>query len=267
VPTDKRERQRAGKEARRAAARAAQQRAMRRRQIISVVVLVGVVVGIGLLINLTGKNDKAKAKDKSSTSTTAASAAASAKPGTAACPPAGGSPERKASFDGPPKNCLKKGMKYTAIVETDLGTVTIALDAVKAPKTVNNFVFLSRYHAYDGVPFHRVIPGFVVQGGDVELKSGTGGPGYSIPDELPKKGEYKVGSLAMANSSRPDSGGSQFFIITGDNGVSLPPQYSLFGMVTDGLDLVKKIEADGSDAGTPTVEHKIVKVTITETKG
>ena len=127
--------------------------------------------------------------------------------------------------------------------------------------TVNNFVFLARNRAYEDVPFHRVIPGFVVQGGDVEKGDGTGGPGYEFADELPEQGEYEIGSVAMANSG-PDTNGSQFFVITGDQGVSLPPNYSLFGKVTDGLDVVKKIEADGSPGGTPTVTHKIVKVTI-----
>jgi cyclophilin family peptidyl-prolyl cis-trans isomerase len=127
-------------------------------------------------------------------------------------------------------------------------------------------VFLSRYRAYEDVPFHRVIPGFVVQGGDVESGSGSGGPGYEYADELPEKGQYEIGSVAMANSG-PNTNGSQFFVVTGDQGVQLPPNYSLFGKVTEGMDVVKKIEADGSAGGTPTVVHKIVKVTIDEKKG
>jgi cyclophilin family peptidyl-prolyl cis-trans isomerase len=236
---------------------------MRRRQIITLVVGLAVILGIGLAINLTG----GKPKSTTTTTTTADSAAAAAEP--APCPPAtaDGAPSRRASFAKLPETCIDPAASYTATMETDIGKVTIALDAKKAPVTVNAFVFLSRYHAYDGVPFHRVIPGFVVQGGDVEMKGGTGGPGYTLPDELPAAGEYKVGSLAMANTSQPNTGGSQFFIITGDQGVALPPQYTLFGAVVDGLDVVKKIEADGTSSGTPTVTHKIVKVTITEKKG
>jgi cyclophilin family peptidyl-prolyl cis-trans isomerase len=101
-----------------------------------------------------------------------------------------------------------------------------------------------------------------VQGGDPK-GDGTGGPGYQFADELPQKGAYKIGSLAMANSG-PNTNGSQFFVITGDQGVSLPPSYSLFGSVTDGMDVVKKIEADGDTSGTPKVVHKMVKVTIEE---
>ena len=149
-----------------------------------------------------------------------------------------------------------------AKVETDAGAFTIELDPGKAPVTVNNFVSLARFHYYDGIVFHRVIPGFVIQGGDPQ-GTGTGGPGYQFADELPRQGEYRVGSLAMANSGR-DTNGSQFFVITGDQGVALPPNYALFGQVTSGLDVVKKIEADGDPSGTPRVVHKMTKVTITE---
>jgi cyclophilin family peptidyl-prolyl cis-trans isomerase len=178
------------------------------------------------------------------------------------CPPEEGTAERTVQFAAAPPRCIDTGKDYSATVETDLGTVTIDLFEDKAPQTVNNFVFLARNKYYDDVPFHRVIPGFVVQGGDGEKGDGTGGPGYNIPDELPEAGEYEIGSLAMANASQPNTGGSQFFIITGDQGAGLPPQYSLFGNVTDGLDIVKQIEADGSDGGTPQTVHKILKVTI-----
>ena len=267
MPTEKRERQRAGRESRRAEAAAAKRRAARRRQILSIVALLGVVVAIGVFISLTGDDDGTTdvdtASDGSTTTTTAAPPGAV---GTSDCPPSEGAPEKKASFDGEPKECLADGASYSAVVETDVGSFTISLDREKAPKTVNSFVFLSRYQAYEDVPFHRVIPGFVVQGGDVELKNGSGGPGYEFTDELPEAGQYEIGSVAMANSG-PNTNGSQFFVVTGDNGVSLPPNYSLFGKVTEGMDVVKKIEADGSEGGTPTVTHKIVKVTITEKKG
>jgi cyclophilin family peptidyl-prolyl cis-trans isomerase len=249
MPTDKRQRQREGRDARREAARAAQARAARRRQVISVGVLLVAVVGIGFVISRTGS------------STTPSSA-----PTGKDCPPAAGASTRKTSFTAAPGMCIDTAKLYSASVETDLGSFTIEFDAKKAPKTVNNFVFLSRYQAYNDVPFHRVIPGFVVQGGDVEKGDGTGGPGYKFADELPEAGQYKVGSVAMANSG-PNTNGSQFFVITGDQGAALPPQYSLFGTVTSGMDVVMKIEADGSAAGAPSVTHKIVKVTITEKKG
>lgn len=115
--------------------------------------------------------------------------------------------------------------------------------------------------------FHRVIPGFMAQGGDPK-GDGTGGPGYTIEDEFPQQGEYKEGSIAMANTGQPNSGGSQFFIVTGDSGTALPPQYTLFGQVSKGMDVVKKIEADGnqdgSQEGTPVKKHTITSVKIEE---
>ena len=109
---------------------------------------------------------------------------------------------------------------------------------------MNNFVVLARYRYFEGIPFHRVVPGFVIQGGDPEA-NGRGGPGYSFADELPARGQYRVGSVVMANSGR-DTNGSQFFIILGDAGVALPPDYSLFGQVTTGMDVVRAIEGVGT---------------------
>jgi cyclophilin family peptidyl-prolyl cis-trans isomerase len=152
--------------------------------------------------------------------------------------------------------------RYTATMVTSKGTIVIALDALAAPKTVNNFVFLSRYHYYDGIVFHRIIPGFVLQGGDPE-GTGRGGPGYRFEDELPKPGRYQIGSLAMANAG-PDTNGSQFFIISGPDGAALPPLYSLFGAVVSGGDVVEAIEAVGTKSGTPSDRVVIESVTIEE---
>ena len=270
MPTDKRERQRAGREARRAEARAAQQRAQRRRQIISVVALLAVVLGIGLFISLSGGDEEeADVATDAATTTTAADAGPAGD--AQECPPADGAPEPVRRFEnGPPKECLTEGASYSAEVETDIGSFTIALDREKAPKTVNNFVFLSRYRAYEDVPFHRVIQDFVVQGGDVAMKNGTGDAGYDFEDELPNPDDYEEGSVAMANSG-PNTNGSQFYIVVSEQGAQTLVQavggeakYSLFGKVTEGMDVIKKIEADGSQGGTPTKVHKIVKVTITE---
>ena len=103
--------------------------------------------------------------------------------------------------------------RYTATIDTSLGEIVIALDALKAPKTVNNFVFLAAHHYYDGVIFHRIINGFMCQGGD-PTGTGRGGPGYKFDDELPEAGEYQIGSVAMANAG-PNTNGSQFFLIVG----------------------------------------------------
>ncbi|MCL4422566.1 MAG: peptidylprolyl isomerase [Actinobacteria bacterium] len=151
---------------------------------------------------------------------------------------------------------------YAAQVETDLGTFTITFDPLSAPRAVESFVSLARKDFYNGVVFHRVIPGFVVQGGD-PTGTGRGGPGYTFEDELPAPGAYKVGSVAMANAG-PNTNGSQFFIVVGPNGESLPPNYTLFGQVTDGMEIVRQIEADGSPSGKPSQLHRMVSVTVTE---
>jgi len=175
--------------------------------------------------------------------------------------PDGSSPQRR-NFDAEPPMCIDPAKRYTATMVTTKGTMTIALDPVAAPRTVNSFVFLARYHYFDGIVFHRVIPGFVLQGGD-PTATGTGGPGYRFADELPAAGRYEVGSLAMANAG-PDTNGSQFFVISGPDGVRLPPSYSLFGKVVAGLDTVAAIDAVGSRSGKPTETVIIESLTVAE---
>jgi cyclophilin family peptidyl-prolyl cis-trans isomerase len=177
-------------------------------------------------------------------------------------PAADGSSEKRQQFDGVPPMVIDTAKRYTATMVTSKGTIVIALDPLAAPRTVNNFVFLARYHYYDGVTFHRIIPGFVIQGGDPE-GTGRGGPGYRFEDELPKPGRYQVGSLAMANAG-PDTNGSQFFIITGSDGAGLPPLYSLFGAVVAGGDVVEAIDAIGTPSGTPKERVVMESVTIQE---
>jgi len=152
--------------------------------------------------------------------------------------------------------------RYSAEMVTTKGTMVLALDAIAAPRTVNNFVFLARYHYFEGIVFHRVIPGFVIQGGDPE-GTGAGGPGYRFEDELPAAGKYQIGSLAMANSG-PATNGSQFFVISGPDGVRLPPQYSLFGQLVSGRDVLAAIDKLGSGSGAPREKVVIESVTITE---
>jgi cyclophilin family peptidyl-prolyl cis-trans isomerase len=158
--------------------------------------------------------------------------------------------------------CIDAAKRYTATMVTSKGSLKISLDPVAAPQTVNSFVFLSRYHYYEGIVFHRVIPGFVLQGGD-PTGTGTGGPGYRFADELPPAGRYELGSLAMANAG-PNTNGSQFFIISGPDGVRLPPSYSLFGKVVSGLDIVASIDAIGTRSGKPEELVTIESVTIEE---
>jgi cyclophilin family peptidyl-prolyl cis-trans isomerase len=161
--------------------------------------------------------------------------------------------------------CIDPSKRYTAEMVTSMGTLTIELDPAAAPKTVNNFVSLARYHYYDGVTFHRVIQGFVIQGGDPD-GTGRGGPGYRFEDELPKPGRYEIGSLAMANAG-PNTNGSQFFIISGPSGAGLPPQYSLFGKVLRGMDVVDRMEKVRTGPGDKPVEPMTIEsVTVTESE-
>ncbi len=143
----------------------------------------------------------------------------------------------------------------------------MALNAKDAPVTVNNFVFLAREGFYNGVIFHRVLPNFMIQGGD-PTGTGTGGPGYKFADE-PVKGKYEIGSIAMANSG-PNTNGSQFFICEGQSCTQLPPSYSLFGKVSAGQDVVtrianvpKTIGGDGAQSK-PTTPVVIATIEIVE---
>ncbi len=173
-----------------------------------------------------------------------------------------GSSEQRQQFSGVPPTIIDTTKTYTATMVTSKGTLEIVLDPLGAPVTVNSFVFLARWHYYDGVAFHRVIPGFVLQGGD-PTGSGSGGPGYRFDDELPKPGRYELGSLAMANAG-PNTNGSQFFVISGSDGMGLPPLYALFGKVVKGLDVVATINDTGSPSGKPRERVVIESVTVHE---
>jgi cyclophilin family peptidyl-prolyl cis-trans isomerase/FKBP-type peptidyl-prolyl cis-trans isomerase len=186
--------------------------------------------------------------------------------GAADCPAVDGSSEQQQEFGEYPPTCIDVTASYTAEIVTNFGTITVELDPAEAPLAVNSFVTLARYHYFDGTECHRAIPGFVVQCGD-PTATGTGGPGYRFADELPEAGEYEIGSLAMANSG-PDTNGSQFFIVTGEAGAALPPQYTLFGVVIEGLDTTLPAldaVANPESNGVPPLEQILIEsVTITE---
>ena len=173
-----------------------------------------------------------------------------------------GSAPKKQKFDAAPEMGIDPSKRYTATMETSMGTLVIALDPIAAPITVNNFVFLAAQHYYDGIIFHRIINGFVCQGGDPD-GNGRGGPGYRFVDELPKPGKYQIGSLAMANAG-PNTNGSQFFLISGPSGVQLPPAYSLFGQVVKGLDIVEMMQNVPTGPGDRPKDDVVIRsVTIT----
>jgi cyclophilin family peptidyl-prolyl cis-trans isomerase len=169
-------------------------------------------------------------------------------------------------WNAPPEMTIDPNKQYTATVETSEGTIKASLFAQEAPQTVNNFVFLAREGYYDGVIFHRVINGFMIQTGD-PTGTGRGGPGYKFNDE-PVNRRYSRGILAMANAG-PNTNGSQFFIVHGAD-VGLPPSYTIFGEVTDGADVVDKIAGApvkagaGGERSTPVTPARIERVEISE---
>ncbi len=168
---------------------------------------------------------------------------------------------KKVSFKAPPQT-VKKGEKLTAAVETSCGSFEIALDSSRAPKTVNSFVFLSEEGFYDDLTFHRIAPGFVIQGGD-PLGTGLGGPGYTVVEKPPANLAYTKGVVAMAKSSSdpPGSSGSQFFVVIGAD-AGLPPEYALVGKVDKGMDVVEQIGKLGTPEEKPKQTVLIEKITI-----
>jgi cyclophilin family peptidyl-prolyl cis-trans isomerase len=289
VATDKRERQRANRQQKLEQQVQDEKRDKYRQYIfLGVIAAVAIIGGLGL-ISLTGGDDEEAANpadDIEITDGDDAGTDGDADAGTDGdtgtddgatppdeetlslpCPAADGTSEQVLEFPSAPQNCLEDGAAYAAVFDTNLGTIRAELDVDKAPETVNNFVYLARYGYYDGTAFHRIISDFMIQGGDPNGNPpGTGGPGYTIAEEVPAEGEYQVGSLAMAKRNEPGTTGAQFFIVTGPNGEALPPLYSLFGQVTEGLDVVKAIEAlptDGTDY--PTEEIIVNSITIEQT--
>ena len=156
-------------------------------------------------------------------------------------PPLDGSAPKKQKFDAAPEMGIDPSKRYTATMETSMGTLVIALDPIAAPITVNNFVFLAAQHYYDGVVFHRIIRNFMCQGGDPG-GDGRGGPGYDFADELPSTHRYVLGAVAMANRG-PNTNGSQFFICSKDLGPQdIQAAYTIFGQVVKGLDIVDMMQ-------------------------
>jgi cyclophilin family peptidyl-prolyl cis-trans isomerase len=277
VPSEKRARQRAGREARLAAeAKRHKQRKQLRNGVI-VVAAVGLVVG--LVFAFSGGNNKTTASQSHVTTTTSATVAARARlqaqanaaAVAAGCPASPSTRVNNQKYASAPPMTIDTSKTYVATVKTTTGTFAITLDAKTAPQTVNNFVFLADKGYYHCVIFHRVIPNFVNQTGD-PTGTGSGGPGYTIPDENPPKAsnpaqQYPLGSVAMANSGQPDSGGSQFFIVAGTQGQSLANTYALFGQVSSGMNVVDTINQQGNSSPTsngvpPDVTQRVISITI-----
>jgi peptidyl-prolyl cis-trans isomerase B (cyclophilin B) len=269
VPTEKRARKRAGREARLAALEKQRKRRKTIRRTVTIVIVAGIAVGIYVGISASSK------KKTSSSDTQAALDSVAVNAG---CPSSTSTnletlPSHKnLHWATPPPTTIDPSKTYDATVKTDVGTFVMALNPADSVPAVNSFVFLADHGFYNCVIFHRVIPGFVVQGGD-PTGTGNGGPGYQYTASGPPKSanpsqQYPLGAVAMANSNSPatttpNTNGSQFFIVTGTQGESLPPDYVLFGQVTSGMDVVNKINDDGSTSGVPPkITHRMLKVTV-----
>ena len=155
-----------------------------------------------------------------------------------------------------------RAKKLTAVVQTSCGTFDIALDTKRAPKTTNSFAYLAEEGFYDDLNFHRIVPEFVIQGGD-PLGTGTGGPGYTVVEKPPANLAYTKGIVAMAKSSAepPGTSGSQFYVVTGAD-AGLPPEYALVGKVSKGIDVVERIGKLGTPSEKPKQTVVIEKITI-----
>jgi peptidyl-prolyl cis-trans isomerase B (cyclophilin B) len=279
VPSDKRARQRAAREARLAAEAQSQKRRRQIRNGIIIVVIAAVIVGIVFLVSGNNNNKTVTSQSKVGTTTTTVAAGKSSNAKLqaqanevavkAGCPASTKTTVNTQKYSAAPAMTIDTSKTYTATVVTTAGTFDIALDASTAPTTVNNFVFLANKGYYHCVIFHRVIPQFMDQTGD-PTGTGEGGPGYTIQDENPPKAanpaqQYPLGSVAMANTGQPNSGGSQFFIVSGPEGESLPNTYALFGSVTSGMNVVDTINQQGSAQGVPPdVTQRIISITIHE---
>lgn len=226
-----------------------QQQPDRRWIVLAVFAVIAVGVVAAVLISRGGGSDNSS----SSSSSTEASASGCKKVE---------APEPKTVSFKKPQQVLKPGEAATAVMKTSCGTFEIALDTKRAPKTANSFAFLAEEGFYDDLTFHRIAPGFVIQGGD-PTGTGEGGPGYSVDEKPPSNLAYTKGIVAMAKTSAepPGRSGSQFFVVTAPD-AGLPPEYALVGKVSQGFPVVKLIES----LGTPEEKSKqtvlIEEVTI-----
>jgi cyclophilin family peptidyl-prolyl cis-trans isomerase len=255
MPTTKRDRQRANRQARLEAALAAQARAKRRRQVLRIGVVAAIVVAILAAIAFwpSGNDQEVSTTDTPVSSTSAATAsspvpAPTAAPGagfaygTGECPPAGGVTEPRRTFSASPQLCIDPAKTYAAVITTSVGTIRARLDTQRTPGTTNNFVTLARWGYYDGTKLFRTDTSIgIIQGGG---QSNTQNPGYLIPDEGGKFA-YTPGDLVMARSALPNSAGGQFFFAVDEKTANLDQQgtYVTFGKVTEGMDVLQKILA------------------------
>ncbi len=244
--TQKRARKKEARDARREAIQQYMKRRRRQRLILlaSSIALIGAGVLVVLLVQ-----DRGKAKPSASP-TNDASAAEAPKPQPVACgaelPAAAGS--RKLSYGRAEDQTLDADRTTLLRLETSCGDIEIELDVEESPATANSVAYLARQRFYDGLVYHRIVPGFVIQGGDPR-GDGSGGAGYDIVEPPPKGTKYTEGVVAMAKAGNdpPGSSSSQFFIVSGPEAEDLPAEYAVLGKVLKGMDVVRKIEKLGQE--------------------
>jgi peptidyl-prolyl cis-trans isomerase B (cyclophilin B) len=219
------------------------------RRWIVLVVFALVAVGVVAAVLISSGGDS----DEEGSTTTAA--------GSGGCQTVDAPEPKNVSFKAP-KEVLEQGEAATAVVKTSCGTFEIELDTKRAPKTANSFAFLAEEGFFDDLSFHRIVPGFVIQGGDPE-GTGTGGPGYSVDEKPPPNLAYTKGVVAMAKSAAepPGRSGSQFYVVTGAD-AGLPPEYALVGRVSEGFEAIERIEKLGGPEEKPKQPVLIEEVTI-----
>jgi cyclophilin family peptidyl-prolyl cis-trans isomerase len=278
VPSEKRARQRALRAQKQAVIQKQRKRRTTLRRVGTFSLLAVVIIGIVVAIQVSGSGKK-KAASTTTSSTTTTTQPLSTVAVVPTCAPADNT-KRVTWFTKAPPDCIGKTSVWDATFDTTLGNFTVQMDAAKSYLAVNNFVFLSQWRYYNGTFFHRVIPGFVVQGGD-PTGTGSGGvhhlPGYSYTGNTPpascktkpsQAACYQIGDIAVANSGTSSSDGSQFFVVLpgGQTTLNTEPLYTDFGKVISGLNIVEKIGADGSTSGTPKVKVYLVNVTVKQVK-
>lgn len=228
-------------------------------------ILVALAALVALAVACGGDDDVPSGAEAFATDTPAALDEPTDQP-TNECPaPSGEAPEPDLSktYSSEPEMTIDTSKNYDAVVHTVRGDFTIHLRPDLAPRHVNSFVFLAREGFYNGVTFHRVLPGFVAQAGD-PTGTGSGGPGYTLPAEFTNEVGYTRGTVGMARAADPDSAGSQWFITYGDT-PSLDGAYTIFGEVTDGMDVVDCITPrDPSVNPNAPVGDAITSIDITE---
>ena len=275
MPSEKRARQRALRDQKLAVQERHNRRSRRTRRSITLVIVVGVIIALALLSGGGSKKPTAsKSATTTSVSTTTTTTPVAATAIAPVCPPAtgAGASKRVIAFTKAPPMCIAANSVFDATVVTDVGTFVIKLTTATSPVAVNNFVFLARYHFYNGITFHRSIPSFMIQGGD-PTGTGAGGPGYHFTGNTPpsscvaKADCYATGDVALANSGAPTSDGSQFFVIVPGGAGGLSDVYTVIGHVTSGMSVVEKIATDGNsipaDSGVPPkVTHHMISVTV-----